>query len=89
MKLSILFARCRVVPFSYQSYHSPKLSPAAVALMPARTKLLSDVGTYDARSIAPSDLLLTKHTCTVPQGATAAEVCPAPYLSDLILSLVS
>ena len=49
-----------------------------VALMPAHTKL-SAVGTgtdAQARSIAQSDLVLTRHTCTVPEGATAANVCP-------------
>ena len=47
-----------------------------VALMPARTKL-SDVSTgTTARSIAQSDLVPTQHTCAVPEGATAAEVCP-------------
>ena len=49
-----------------------------VALMPAHTKL-SAVGTgtdAQARSIAHSDLVLTRHTCTVPEGATAANVCP-------------
>ena len=48
-----------------------------VALMPERMKL-SDVSTgTTARSIAQSDLVPTQHTCAVPEGATAAEVCPA------------
>ena len=55
-----------------------------VALMPAHTKL-SAVGTgtdAQARSIAQSDLVLTRHTCTVPEGATAAEVCPDLFYTE-------
>ena len=57
-----------------------------VALMPARTKL-SDVSTgTTARSIAQSDLVPTQHTCAVPEGATAAEVCPGMCVYPCVLS---